>query len=86
MMSPSKVEQRPSQPNVFYSPRKLENINCVLAKTESEGALYIGDTVSTLKREYLVDNRIEAVLRCNKEACNFIFYPANHLVQTDFHI
>lgn len=55
-------------PQVVYSNTKLEHINCVIPATEECGGLYIGDTIATLKTEYLLDNKIEALLCLNAEA------------------
>lgn len=45
-------------PGLMVSPRKLEHINCVIEKSGGEGGLYIGDTISSLKWEYIEGNNI----------------------------
>jgi hypothetical protein len=32
-----------------FSNKKLENINCIFSQSDTQGGLYLGDVVSTLK-------------------------------------
>jgi hypothetical protein len=53
---------------VIFSREKLENINCIIDPSETRGGLFLGDTLSVKRLEYLIKYNIQAVLSCAPEA------------------
>lgn len=51
-------------------PPALENMNCVMDPKEGRGALYLGDYVSTMRSDLLLQHNIGAILSVATESSN----------------
>ena len=61
----------------MFSHERLENINCIVDPSEERGGLFLGDTISTKRADYLIRYNIQAVLSCAPEASNHAFIQSS---------